>query len=155
MESKLPSSIKNNKKKRKAFDWENLTIRCIFLDNGCIIQFKSNFIRGHPMEILQENENGITQIIIKGRLDAETAPEADRLIKDTVGQEKIRLLFDLCDLEYISSAGLRLILQTAKAVWEKGGQIVLCCSNEMVREVLTSSRLLIANSVAAGIKKFS
>ena len=107
------------------------------------------------MVFLQENENGITQIIIKGRLDAETAPEADRLIKDAVAQEKIQLLFDLCDLEYVSSAGMRLILQTAKAVCEKGGQIVLCCSNEMVREVLTSSRLPIANSVAAGIKEFS
>jgi anti-sigma B factor antagonist len=107
------------------------------------------------MVFLQENENGITQIIIKGRLDAETAPEADSLIKDKVGKEKVRLLFDLCDLEYVSSAGLRLILQTAKAVCEKGGQIVLCCSNEMVREVLTSSRLPIADSIAAGIKKFS
>ena len=107
------------------------------------------------MEILQENENGITQIIIKGRLDAETAPEADRLIKDTVGKEKIRLLFDLCDLEYVSSAGLRLILQIAKAVYEKGGQIVLCCSNEMVREVLMSSRIPIVDSVAAGIKALS
>ena len=107
------------------------------------------------MEILQDNENGITQIIIKGRLDAETAPEADKLIKEAVGQEKIRLLFDLCDLEYISSAGLRLILQTAKAVCEKGGQIVLCCSNEMVREVLTSSRLPVADSVAAGIRELS
>ena len=115
----------------------------------------SDFIRGQTMVILQENENGITQIIIKGRLDAETAPEADSLIEDTVGQKKIRLLVDLCDLEYVSSAGLRLILQIAKAVYEKGGQIVLCCSNEMVREVLTSSRLLIVDSVAAGIKKFS
>ena len=105
------------------------------------------------MEILQEFENGITQIIIKGRLDAETAPEADRLIKDTVGQEKIRLLFDLCDLEYISSVGLRLILQTAKDVYEKGGQIVLCCSNEIVREILESSKLPIAETVEAGIKK--
>jgi anti-sigma B factor antagonist len=107
------------------------------------------------MVILQENENGITQIIIKGRLDAETAPEADRIIKGTIEQEKIRLLFDLCDLEYLSSAGLRLILQTAKAVYKKGGQIVLCCSNELVLEVLMSSRLPIADSVAAGIKKFS
>jgi anti-sigma B factor antagonist len=115
----------------------------------------SDFIGGHTMVVLQENENGITQIIIKGRLDAETVPEADRLIKDTVGQGKIRLLFDLCDLEYVSSAGLRLFLQTAKAVYEKEGQIVLCCSNELVREVLTSSRLPIADSVAAGIKKFS
>ena len=106
------------------------------------------------MVFLQENENGITQIIIKGRLDAETAPEADRLIKDAVAHGKIQLLFDLCDLEYVSSAGLRLVLQTAKAVREKGGQIVLCCSNEMVREVLTSSRLPIANSVDAGIKEF-
>ena len=107
------------------------------------------------MEILQENENGITQIIIKGRLDAETAPEADRLIKDAVAHGKIQLLFDLCDLEYISSAGLRLILQTAKAVCERGGQIVLCCSNEMVREVLMSSRIPIVDSVAAGIKALS
>lgn len=107
------------------------------------------------MVILQENEDGITQIIIKGRLDAETAPEADRIIKDTVGQEKIRLLLDLCEIEFVSSAGLRLILQAAKAVYEKGGQIVLCCSNELVREVLTSSRLPITDSVAAGIKKFS
>ena len=107
------------------------------------------------MEILQDNENGITQIIIKGRLDAETAPKADRLIKDTVGQEKIRLLFDLCDLEYVSSAGLRLLLQAAKEVHEKGGQMVLCCSNEMVREVLTSSQLAVVDSVTTGIKAFS
>jgi anti-anti-sigma factor len=107
------------------------------------------------MQIIQDNENGITQITIKGRLDAETAPEAGQLIQETVVKENIRLLFDLCDLEYVGSAGLRLILQTAKKVYEKGGQIVLCCSNEMVREVLTSSRLPIVDSVAAGIKRFS
>jgi anti-anti-sigma factor len=92
------------------------------------------------MEIIQENDNGITQIIIKGRLDAETVPEAARLIKDMVGQEKIRLLVDICGLEYISSAGLRLILH---------------CSNEIVWKVLTSSRLPIVDSVAAGIRELS
>lgn len=107
------------------------------------------------MVVFQENEVGITQIIIKGRLDAETAPKADRLITDKVAQGKIRLLFDLRDLEFVSSAGLRLILQTEKAVYEKGGQVVLCCSNELVREVLKSTRLPIVDSVAAGIKKFS
>ena len=107
------------------------------------------------MQIIQDKENGITQITIKGRLDAETAPEADHLIQEIAITENIRLLFDLCDLEYVSSAGLRLILNTAKEVSEKGGQIVLCCSDETVREVLASSQLPIADSVAAGIKKFS
>ena len=107
------------------------------------------------MQVSHENENGITQIIIKGRLDAVTAPQAEKLIKEAVKQDNTRLLFNLCDLEYISSAGLRLILQTAKEVHEKGGQMVLCCSNEMMREILESSQLPIAETVEAGINTFA
>ena len=107
------------------------------------------------MQVSHENENGITQIIIKGRLDAVTAPQADSLIKEALGQENVRLLFNLCELEYIGSAGLRLILQAAKDVCEKGGQIVLCCSNQIVREILESSQLPIAETVEAGIGKFT
>ena len=107
------------------------------------------------MQVSHENENGITQIVIKGRLDAVTAPQAEQLISEAVREENIRLLFNLCDLEYISSAGLRLILQTAKEVYEKGGQIVLCCSNENVRVILESSQLSIAETVEAGIDAFS
>jgi len=103
------------------------------------------------MEILHENEKGIIQIVIKGRLDADTAPQAEKSIRQIVIRPNMRLLFDLCELEYISSAGLRLILQAAKEVDGQGGQIVLCCSNEMVREILQSTRLPIADSVAAGI----
>jgi anti-sigma B factor antagonist len=107
------------------------------------------------MQVSHENENGITQIIIKGRLDAETAPQAGKLIQEAVGEGNVRLLFNLCELEYISSAGLRLILQTAKNVYEEDGQIVLCCSNEIVREILKTSKLPIAETVEAGINKFS
>lgn len=107
------------------------------------------------MQVSHERENGITQIIIKGRLDAVTVPQAEKSIKEAVKQENIRLLINLCDLEYISSAGLRLILQTAKNVFKKGGQIVLCCTNEIMRELLESSQLPIAESVEAGIDKFA
>jgi len=107
------------------------------------------------MEVIHENENGIIQIVIKGRLDADTAPQADKSIREIVGRQNMRLLFDLCELEYISSAGLRLILQAAKEVYHHGGQIVLCCSNEMVREILQSTKLPVADSVAAGIQKFA
>jgi anti-sigma B factor antagonist len=74
------------------------------------------------MEIIQEKENDIFHIIIKGRLDSESAPEANRIIKEIVGKKKIRLLFNICDLEYLSSDGLRVILQTAKEVYKKKGK---------------------------------
>ena len=107
------------------------------------------------MEIIEEKENGIIHIIIKGRLDSDSAPEADRVVKEIVVKENIRLLFDICDLEYLSSAGLRLILMAAKEVYKKGGQIVLCSLNEKVRKIFESSKLKTAESVVSGMKKFS
>ena len=107
------------------------------------------------MEIKKKKENGIVHLIIKGRLDARTAPEAKRFIEKNVDKEDIRLIFDLCDLEFISSAGMRLILELSKEVRQKGGQIVLCCLNHIVQEVIGSVQLPIADSVTAAIKKFS
>ena len=107
------------------------------------------------MEINKKKEKGIVCLTIKGRLDARTAPEAKRFIEKKVDKEDIRLILDLCDLEFISSAGMRLILLLSKEVRQKGGQIVLCCLNHMVREVIGSVQLPIAESVKAAIKKFS
>jgi anti-anti-sigma factor len=107
------------------------------------------------MEINHEKENGIVHITIKGRLDAETVSEAKRFIEENVDKEDIRFIFDLCDLEYISSAGMRLLLQISKNVHKKGGQIVLCCLNDIVRDVIGSIQLPIAESVTGAIKKFS
>ena len=107
------------------------------------------------MKINQRKENGIVHITIKGRLDARTAPEAKRFIEENVDKEDIRLILDLCDLEFISSAGMRLILEISKEVHQKGGQIVLCCLNDIVQEIIGIIQLPIVESVTAAIKKFS
>jgi anti-anti-sigma regulatory factor len=85
------------------------------------------------MEINHEKENGIVHITIKGRLDAETVPEAKRFIEENVDKE----------------------VQISKNVHKKGGQIVLCCPNDIVRGVIGSIQLPIAESVTDAIKKFS
>jgi anti-anti-sigma factor len=107
------------------------------------------------MEIEHQKKHGIVHLTIKGRLDARTAPEAKRFIEENVDKEDIRLILDLCDLEFISSAGMRLILELSKEVHRKGGQIVLCCLNHIVQEVIGTIQLPIAESVKAAIKKFS
>jgi len=106
------------------------------------------------MEIIPKEENGVIRIIVKGRLDAESAPKAERIIKGVLEKGKTRLLFDLCELEYLSSAGLRVILHAAKKAFGKGGKIVLCCLNEIVKEIFESSQFPIADSVEDGLKEF-
>ena len=60
------------------------------------------------MEITKKNDNGTLSIKVSGRLDTNTSPELDESLKvDASGVKELRL--DFKDLEYISSAGLRII----------------------------------------------
>lgn len=111
------------------------------------------------MEISQKEENGIVFIGIEGRLDADTSPEAEKVVKDIFKGQTNRILFDLGALEYLSSAGLRILLSAAKEMRRKEGQIVLCALNEFVKEIFEvsgfQSLIPIADSVESGIELIS
>ena len=108
----------------------------------------------HSMKISRKKENGIIHIIIEGRLDADSAPKAEKFIKKILKKNKNQLLFDLCALDYMSSAGLRIILMAAKEIYLRDGKIVFCCLNEPVKDILECSPFPIADSVEDGIKQF-
>ena len=111
------------------------------------------------MEITQQEENGIVSIAIKGRLDADSSPEAEKVVKEALGGQTTRVLFNLSGLEYLSSAGLRVLLSAAKEMRRREGKIVLCCLNEFVKEIFEvsgfQSLIPIADSAESGIKELS
>ena len=70
---------------------------------------------------------------ITGRLDTVTAPTLDKAINDNLGETK-SLILDFNGLEYISSAGLRVLLATQKKMQQLGAmKIINVC--ELVMEV--------------------
>ena len=91
------------------------------------------------MKIIQNEENGIVNLSISGRLDAVSAVEADKEFNSVLDSGKTKLLIDLAELEYISSAGLRVLLVVAKRIQQKGGKVVLCKLAENVKEVFEIS----------------
>ena len=111
------------------------------------------------MEITQKEENGIVSIVIKGRLDADSSPEAEKVVKDALGEKTDRILFDLGHLEYLSSAGLRVLLSAAKEMRRREGKIVLCSLNEFVKEIFEvsgfQSLIPITDTVEAGLDVLS
>ena len=70
------------------------------------------------MKIKKELENNVLVLALEGRLDTVTAPELEREVSDLRGVTD--LVFDMKNLEYISSAGLRVILKAQKIMNEKG-----------------------------------
>ncbi len=111
------------------------------------------------MEITQKEENGIVSIDMQGRLDAESSPEAEKVVREALEGQTTRVLFNLGALEYLSSAGLRVLLSVAKEMRRRDGKIVLCSLNEFVKEIFEvsgfQSLIPIVDSVESGIEVLS
>jgi anti-anti-sigma factor len=109
------------------------------------------------MKIAHQEKDGIICFQIEGRLDAESAPEAEILVKGALKQGNQRLLFDMSKMDYISSAGLRVILMAVKDVRNKKGKVVLCGLTPYVKEIFDvsnfSSIIPITDSVEAGLQQ--
>lgn len=85
------------------------------------------------MTIDKKAEGGKLTLALSGRLDTMTAPMLEAELKNSLtGADS--LLLDISQLEYISSAGLRVLLFAHKAMAGKGGMQV-SGANELVREV--------------------
>ena len=78
-------------------------------------------------------ENGKAVFTLEGRLDTTTAPQLENELKSSLDGVK-DLTLDLSALDYISSAGLRVLL-TAQKMMNTKGQMRICGVNETVMEI--------------------
>ena len=86
------------------------------------------------MEIVKTKNDDSLTLAIKGRLDTNTAPELEKVAVDELQGVK-NLNLDLVDLDYISSAGLRVILTLHKNMTGKGAKLVVSHPKDEVMEV--------------------
>ena len=85
------------------------------------------------MDIIKKQDQTALTIEITGRLDTTTAPQLEDVVKaDLDGITE--LLLDLAGLEYISSAGLRVVL-SAQKIMNKQGKMVIRNVNETINEI--------------------
>lgn len=91
------------------------------------------------MEIATRKVYDVLVVDMTGRLDSHSAGDAsDRLVRLVQGEDR-QVLLNLAKVDYLSSAGLRVILQGAKLLQTKGGALKICSANDEVRDVLVTS----------------
>jgi anti-anti-sigma factor len=86
------------------------------------------------LEIKQEEEGAVRILVLKGRLDTETAADLELTLQDLLGTGERYFLLDLAGIGYVSSAGLRVLLGLAKKLDGKGS-LRLCGLSAAVRQV--------------------
>ena len=85
------------------------------------------------VEITQAEK--VVTATIEGRLDTVTSPELEKELAPFFAEQGVELIMDCTTMEYISSAGLRVVLAAHKTITAKGGCFTIRNINKEVRSV--------------------
>ena len=105
------------------------------------------------MRISIKATDDVMVLDIEGKLDALTSPEAESRITRLVEDGANKILVDFDKLDYVSSAGLRVLLSAAKRLESDGGELRICCLNDIVKEVFDISGFIKIFKVFASVSE--
>lgn len=89
------------------------------------------------MKTTIQEQDGKMVAILAGSLDTAAAPETEKAMSPLNDVERKDVIIDCTEMEYISSAGLRIFLGILQNVEEKGGHVYIKGINENVRTIFT------------------
>ena len=88
------------------------------------------------MNITEQDQNGITVFVLEGRIDTEGSVDLDMTLQAAVSAGKYKMVLDMAQVSYISSAGLRTLADVVTKNKENGGDLKLVAVNRRVLRVL-------------------
>ncbi|WP_006788108.1 STAS domain-containing protein [Thiorhodospira sibirica] len=91
------------------------------------------------MEITEETVNDVSVVMLKQRIDSATAKVFEERLQEILEKTQGRLIIDFAQLNYISSAGLRVLLMAAKTMNAKKLTLLLCGMKPEIYEVFEVS----------------
>jgi anti-anti-sigma factor len=94
---------------------------------------------GGTMQITTRDQGGVGIVVIAGKLDSVTSPKAQQALEAMLAGGGRKMAVDFSALDYISSAGLRVLLGVAKQLAARGGALRTFGLNDTVREVFDIS----------------
>jgi anti-sigma B factor antagonist len=110
------------------------------------------------MEITTATLDGATVVTVNGEIDANTAPEAQEKILP-LASPGCRLVLDMTNVPYMSSAGLRILLATYRQISGGGGKVVLVGVAEEIKDTMSVTGFIkfftLRDTVSEGVAALS
>ena len=88
------------------------------------------------LSIETDNRQSISVMKVKGRVDSETAPELDDALTKLLQNNKNKIVLNLQDVNFISSAGLRAMVKAYQSANKSGGDVRLAAVSEPIEVIL-------------------
>ncbi len=100
------------------------------------------------MSLTREKSGDVLVVAASGQINSANAAEIERSLLQWLEEAETKWVLDMSGVEYISSAGLRVVLLVAKRLKQNGGHLVLCSLQPHVKEVFDISGFLAILDVA-------
>lgn len=88
------------------------------------------------MDAVVEEKGDVVVVRVSGRLDAASSPQLEKRINSIIDSGHFKLLLNFSGVDYLSSAGMRLMLSVSKKLKTLEGKVVACSLNDEVMEVV-------------------
>lgn len=88
------------------------------------------------MQFTQDEQAGNMIIRCEGRLDATSSPQLEAALNALVEKKQSKIAIDFEKVDYLSSAGMRLLLSMTKRLKTEGGKLVLCSIHDDVMGII-------------------
>lgn len=92
-----------------------------------------------PMTISRVQEDGVSVFVLSGRLETTTTVFLDKEFNEAFADGERKFVWDCSQLTYISSAGLRTVLQALKKLNSSNGKLIIAGPSTLVLEVFEIS----------------
>jgi len=106
------------------------------------------------LEIAVENQaEGVVRVALKGRLDTQTYAQCEQRLEPYVNSSTKALVFDLAQLDFLSSMGLRVLMKTTKSLAALGGKCLLTNMQAPIRAVIDIANALPKQNIFASVEE--
>lgn len=106
------------------------------------------------LEIAVINQpEGRVRVVLKGRLDTQTYAECEQRLEPLLNPATKVLVFDLAQLDYLSSMGLRVLMKTSRTMSSLGGKCLLTRLQPPIRTVIDIANALPAQNIFASVEE--
>ncbi|MCP4051415.1 MAG: STAS domain-containing protein [bacterium] len=109
------------------------------------------------MEITENIIDNIFILSLNGKLDTITSNDLQEKLMDTISSGEKKIIIDLTECSYISSAGLRVLLMGQKRLKPLGGSIMLASVSDNIKQIFSisgfSSLFVFFDSIDAALQK--
>ena len=98
-------------------------------------------------------KQNLYEVVLNGRLDTDTSPQLEKALSEILAKQVSAVRFDMAQLSYVSSMGIRVLLKTFKALRAKGAMFLMANLQPQIKKVIDIAQALPPETLFASIQE--